>query len=447
MAVSFESESEEASSYGSDSAIEYKVDPNDADGLETDDLSDSDQVRRRTSTDPPVGTFTINNEDATVISPHSTTNACNKSNNKSDDESKNETYEDDLWSDDKDEPLVDYDSILDSDSENAEPPWEPPQPLDSDTDDDDNDSSSENISSNIGDSSCDNKSNPDQVEMVVKLVQIGCKKRKLHRRIRRAAKKCIAKLIKGNSYRCVKNKYMCKQMKPQDAYSSVHQIYCLMKDKDSNDVEKMGYSRNTRDRYIEYPTSLESTFILVSQRTIPRPLDRALIDIVDKLLDDIRNDQSLPVDFCRICYTINRQGGDALGLERSFYLQLIEIGSQYQYGLPVLGEVFTTGETEQKHRRLQVQKAFQKWIGNENDDLASFIGKPIKMVDRESFSASSAFSWTDPSLLPHPVGRGTGLHYRCLFSKKQWKNFLALKNVHAVHIVLSFQSLRQELSD
>ena len=217
-------------------------------------------------------------------------------------------------------------------------------------------------------------SNETAHDLATEMIKIGCTNKRVRDMFREPTNQFIQELIKANSFCDVTNKYTRTKIRPLKVYRSQHQIYGVFKTKNSCDLEKVGYSGNTRDRY-----GSDQTAILVSQRTISPELDRKLIKIVDKLLKDFWEDTSLPYDFRRLCYTILYQGAAALGVKRHVYMQLIEIGCQDRYHLPAPAEVFNTGEQVQLSRRLKVQETFETWVAK--DDLKKFVGRPIKMVD------------------------------------------------------------------
>ena len=209
-----------------------------------------------------------------------------------------------------------------------------------------------------------------------KEIKFGCKNKIVREICHRYGRVSYKVLRRHRGVRDPTNDFAIRKLRPLPKCSSLPLIYAKYKNLHSLVLDKIGYTSNINNSYDKDDRDL--CFVMVTPRCITPECDRELVENIDKMLDEICDNEEIPIDFRRLFIKIRDRGADALGLKKALYYMVIEIGCQLEFEVSVPAEVFTTGEEAQAQRRSHVKKETENMIKYGN--VKGYVGKDIEVM-------------------------------------------------------------------
>ena len=197
-----------------------------------------------------------------------------------------------------------------------------------------------------------------------KPMPLACTNSHVRKKVKKTCNNIFPVLKEHNAVRNISS-YSLSQLEPLPIFQSADMVYCILTDEglraeqgqqtmtsnQSNLIQKIGYTGALQYRKYDAETTKRIRVILNSGMISPQ-LDKILVDDINVLVSELRNDPQTPHDLKRLL-EIYQSGGDDLGMRRALYFQCNEIACQLHFGKSSPMEAFAYDE-EWMHTQRQI---------------------------------------------------------------------------------------------
>ncbi|KAG7346739.1 hypothetical protein IV203_005808 [Nitzschia inconspicua] len=118
-------------------------------------------------------------------------------------------------------------------------------------------------------------------------------------------------------------------------------VYCILS-ADGTKITKIGSTRNFQRRYRFYQEQFnieeKQFFIMVDFSSTNEKVDQRMNETYHEMMDVLATAQHLDPFQNYLAKAMMERGGDLLGMKETVWIQMIEIGLQYEFGLDVISE-------------------------------------------------------------------------------------------------------------